>query len=77
MTLDGLKYTFNGLGEYVLIDTTDDSFTSQGRMIQARDDDGNLISATAYSAIVAKQSDSDTIQFQVVDSEIVVDDMHL
>ena len=75
MTLDGLKYTFNGLGEYALIDTTDDSFKLQGRMIQARDDGGNLISATAYSAIVAKQSDSDTIQIQVVDSEIVVDDI--
>ena len=75
MTLDGLKYTFNGLGEYILIDTTDDSFTLQGRMIQARDDDGNLISATAYSAIVAKQSDSDTVQFQVIDNEIVVDDI--
>ena len=68
MTLDGLKYTFNGLGEYALIDTTDDSFKLQGRMIQARDDGGNLISATAYSAIVAKQSDSDTVQIQVVDS---------
>ena len=75
VTLDGLKYTFNGFGEYVLIETEDDSFTLQGRMIQARDDDGNLISATAYSAIVAKQSDSDTIQFQVVDSEIIVDDI--
>jgi len=77
VTLDGLKYTFNGLGEYILIDTTDDSFTLQGRMIQARDDDGNVISATAYSAIVAEQSDSDTVQFQVVDSEIIVDDIDI
>ena len=75
VTLDNLKYTFNGFGEYVLIETQDDSFTLQGRMIQARDTDGSLISATAYSAIVAKQSDSDTVQFQVVDSEIIVDDI--
>ena len=75
MTLDGLKYTFNGFGEYTLIETDDDSFALQGRMIQARDENGNLISATAYSAIVAKQSDSETIQFQVVDSEIIVDDI--
>lgn len=75
VTLDGFKYTFNGFGEYTLIDTDDNSFTLQGRMIQARDENGNSISATAYSAIVAKQSDSDSIQFQVVDSEIIVDDI--
>jgi lipopolysaccharide export LptBFGC system permease protein LptF len=75
VTLDNLKYTFNGFGEYVLIETQDDTFSLQGRMIQARDTDGNLISATAYSAIVAKQSDSDTVQFQVVDSEIIIDDI--
>ena len=76
MTLDGFKYTFNGHGEYVLIETPDDSFTLQGRMIQANDDSGDPISATAFSAIVAKQyNNSDTVQFQVIDSEIIIDDV--
>ena len=75
MTLDGFKYTFNGHGEYVLIETTDDSFSLQGRMIQAKDESGDPISATAFSAIVAKQFNSDTIQFQVVDTEIIIDDV--
>ena len=65
MTLDGLKYTFNGRGEFTLIETVDDSFTLQGRMVQATDADGNLAQATVFSAIAGKQSDSDTIQFEL------------
>ena len=34
MTLDLHKYTFNGKGEFVLIETNDESFTLQGRMIE-------------------------------------------
>ena len=76
VTLDGFKYTFNGHGEYVLFETPDDSFTLQGRMIQAKDDSGDPISATAFSAIVVKQYNLDTVQFQVIDSEIIIDDVN-
>ena len=75
VTMDGFKYTFNGLGEFVLIDTTDGSFTLQGRMIQAKDNTGSPISATVFSAIVAKEFDSDTVQFQLVESQIVVNEI--
>ena len=64
-TLDGLGYTFNGRGEFILIQTTNGSFTVQGRMIAAKDQNGNPVSATLFSAVVAKQSNSDTIQFEV------------
>lgn len=75
VTLDGFKYTFNGLGEFVLIETTDGSFTLQGRMVQAKDENGVDISATAFSAIVARESDSDTVQLQLLEREIIIDEL--
>lgn len=32
VTLDGLSYTFNGYGEFILLETTDSSFSLQARM---------------------------------------------
>ena len=62
-TLDGLKYTFNGRGEFVLLEHVDDVFVLQGRMV----DIISLlsISATVFSAIVGKQNDSDAVQFEI------------
>ena len=65
MTLDGFKYTFNGKGEFTLIETVDNSFTLQGRMVEATDPDGSLVPATVFTAIVGKQDDSDTVQFEL------------
>lgn len=75
VTLDGFKYTFNGLGEFILIETNDDSFTLQGRMVQAVDNNGVPISATVFSAIVGKELYSDTVQFQLANGEDGVDDV--
>ena len=74
VTLDLHKYTFNGKGEFVLVETVDNSFTLQGRMTQASDKDGNDVLATVFSAIAGKQGDSDTVQFQleVIDDETVM-----
>ena len=74
LTLDGLKYTFNGLGEFTMIKS--DSFTLQGRMVQATDNDGNLVSGTIFSAIVAEDSTSIRVQFQFTadgNLEVLVD----
>ena len=68
VTLDGQKYTFNGNGEFTLIGTPDDSFTLQGRMIPAADTNGSATLATVFSAIVGKQSDSDSIQFELTEN---------
>ena len=66
VTLDGFKYTFNGYGEYILIGTPDDGFTLQGRMVIPR---GGVfppdILATVFTAIVARESFSDTVQIQL------------
>ena len=71
VTLDGYKYTFNGLGEFVLIQTSDNSFSLQGRMVQALDSGGDPISATVFSAIVGKELYSDTVQFQLASNDEV------
>ena len=72
ITLDGYKYTFNGKGEYTLIETKDKQFSIQGRMIEPNIASNGTIRATVFSAIAAKQIDSDVIQFEVIDDEVAV-----
>ena len=60
-TLDGFQYTFNGLGEYTLIETTYGNFTLQGRTAKAIDKKGAERDATIFSAFAAKDDDSDTV----------------
>lgn len=67
-TLDGHKYTFNGKGEFVLIQTSDDSFSLQARMIPVSNFRDNKFKATVFTAIVSKQGDSDTVQFEVAEN---------
>lgn len=66
VTLDGHKYTFNGKGDYIVLDTSDNSFTLHGRMEEAINVDGNPASGgTVFTALAAQQSDSDTVQFEL------------
>ena len=65
VTLDGHKYTFNGKGEYTLIATDDNSFTLQGRMVEALNREGENSAATVYSALVGRMTDSDTVQIEL------------
>ena len=65
MTLDLHKYTFNGKGEFVLIETNDQSFTLQGRMIKVKTSLGSVGNATVFSACVAKEKSSNTVQFEI------------
>lgn len=66
ITLDGLKYTFNGHGEFYILQTINSSqFVVQGRMVSVLGNNSLLARATVFSAIVAKQEDSDAVQFQL------------
>lgn len=65
VTLDLHKYTFNGKGEFILIQELNNSFTLQGRMVETTNDNNNIVPATVFSALVAKQNDSDTVQLQL------------
>ena len=53
-----------------------DNFTLQGRMVQATNNDGNLAQGTVFSAFVAEDSTSGSIQFQMTNDgnlEVLVD----
>ncbi|XP_065911625.1 protein mesh-like isoform X3 [Dysidea avara] len=65
ITLDGFKYTFNGKGEFTLIEHKYGLFTLQARMEAAEDNAGSMTRATVITAIAAKQNDSDTVQFEL------------
>ena len=80
VTLDGHKYTFNGKGEFILIQTSNNVFALQGRMEQAIDPEGTPSPGTVFTAIVAKQVSSNTsVQFEVDPNEdtllVMVDGM--
>ena len=56
VTLDGYKYTFNGKGEFTLIQAQNGLFKMQGRMQQF-----NGVAATVLTAVAAKEQYSDTV----------------
>ncbi len=60
VTLDGFQYTFNGRGEFLLVQV-DNVFILQARMIQL---DTIAVGATVFSAIAIREGDN-TVQFQV------------
>ena len=64
VTLDGYKYTFNGKGEFTLVKHEDDMFTLQARMTEIENSNGTQAGATVFSAIAAKQYDSDVVEFR-------------
>lgn len=66
VTLDGHKYTFNGKGEFILIQTTNDDFALQGRMEQVNDNAGNLAPGTVFTALAVRVISTNThVQLQV------------
>ena len=64
-TLDGSRYTFNGKGEFTVLETNDVSFVVQGRLEQAVDGSGMPVQATVFTAIVARTNTSDVVQMEV------------
>ncbi|XP_038064096.1 uncharacterized protein LOC119734628 isoform X4 [Patiria miniata] len=72
VTLDGLEYTFNGLGEYTLALIEDDDgqrvFELQGRTRQAVDTEtGQLSQATVYSGFAALYTGEARIEIKLSD----------
>ena len=64
LTLDGLQYTFNGRGEFILIQTINNLLTVQGRMVSISNTNSVPANGTVFSSIVAKELASDTVEFQ-------------
>ena len=71
-SLDGHKYTFNGRGEFVLIETDDQSFTLQARMVPIISSTSDTPKATVFTAILARELYSDTVQFEIINKQIAV-----
>ena len=62
-TFDGTFYTFNGHGEYILLEVNDGvDLEFQGRMIPVVDNEGLKTKATALTALAVRAADSDTVQ---------------
>ena len=58
ITLDGRNYTFNGLGEYTMINIKDNFFQLQARTKLAKGGG----TATVFSAAVAKEQNTSIVQ---------------
>ncbi|XP_033097637.1 mucin-4-like, partial [Anneissia japonica] len=57
-TLDGIEFTFNGLGEYVLVDVDDQFIIVQGRTEKVEEN----VNATVFTAFSVQQIGSTTFQ---------------
>ena len=74
VTLDGYQYTFNGRGEFTLVETMDQSFTLQGRMIQPQGSTNSTSvgGGTSFVALAMKQSGNPTVQLEISGDELIV-----
>jgi len=62
-TLDDKDYTFNGIGEYTMVDADNSSFILQARTVLAP---GNRSTATIFSAGAAKEYDTSTVEVRAM-----------
>ncbi|XP_071940998.1 mucin-like protein [Antedon mediterranea] len=75
-TLDGLDFTFNGLGEYTLVDIMDGFIVLQGRTEKFKDD----VNATIFTAFVVEHSGSTKFQISFINNttyQIRLNDTHI
>ena len=66
-TLDGKNFTFNGLGEYTLlnIETSNVTFYLQARTERALKQDGNLSDATIFSAFAVRDHSNASLHVEL------------
>ena len=64
VTLDNKNYTFNGLGEYVMLDAKNGHFQLQARTKLAKGEG----TATVFSGAVAKETNTSTVQVTLSDN---------
>lgn len=76
VTLDGYQYTFNGKGEFILVETLDGSFVLQGRMTEPTlfnnsNSAQDSIRATAFEALAIKEKDAPTVQLEIIENDLL------
>ncbi|XP_074615471.1 protein mesh-like [Acropora palmata] len=64
ITLDGVEYTFNGYGEYTILNVNNAEFLLQGRMQPLPGGQGVKSPATGFTAFAMMQTGSSRIQVQ-------------
>ncbi|XP_067935630.1 mucin-like protein [Watersipora subatra] len=62
-TLDGFDYTYNPVGEFWLINSTE--FKLQARMMQTLDESGELIQATQFQAVAMQSETPDELSDRI------------
>ena len=73
ITLDGYLYTFNGKGEFILVESLDQSFLLQGRMTEPLQlSNGTSFGGTLFTALAMKQDRSPTIQVEVANEKLLI-----
>ncbi|KAJ8384933.1 hypothetical protein AAFF_G00197410 [Aldrovandia affinis] len=65
ITFDGTNYTFNGKGEYYLLESPGRGLTIQGRTEPVRLENGTIVNATRLSAVAMKEQNSDVIEVRL------------
>jgi hypothetical protein len=65
ITTDGHNYTFNGIGEYKMVEATDKSFRLQARTAQMTNGDGAPVGASAYVSFAAQETGSSKVQVEL------------
>ncbi|KAH9498702.1 hypothetical protein Btru_004609, partial [Bulinus truncatus] len=68
-TLDGFEYTFNGLGEYILVYITEQDLMVQARTRQVLNSQGNTTNATVFVAFAAKEGNYSKFQVELDSKE--------
>ncbi|XP_013384884.2 uncharacterized protein LOC106154891 [Lingula anatina] len=77
VTLDGLRYTFNGIGEYSLVESTNQTFTCQGRSKQVDGQHGEKGLASVWTALAMRGRNTSRVQVsysKLWGMEVFVDD---
>ncbi|CAL1542075.1 unnamed protein product, partial [Lymnaea stagnalis] len=64
-TLDGVTYTMNGWGEYILMDVKSENFTLQARTSIVETSNGTLANATVFTAFAAREGDYAKLQVEL------------
>ncbi|XP_048768421.2 protein mesh-like [Ostrea edulis] len=60
-TLDGFRYTFNGIGEFTFVQTLNGSFLSQIRFEQFQKDNGDLVDASVCTSFVSQSPNTSAV----------------
>ena len=69
VTLDGVEYTFNGYGEYHILQVPPSGFKLQGRMQPLINSYGRKTHGTVYKAFAMKENGSDIVQVNTGQTE--------